>query len=508
MNMSDRTRTAIAFLLIIGILLIWSLTSRSTRRPTQPTDADSVHKEAVVAEEKPALDTVLFETDTFVVDRENFRIVLSSAGGSVKSFYLKDYGVDVVPEGKHLFVTITDDGTLPQFTTMTSGDSVIFVYENLDLRKVYHFNNEYGFQLVSHSADTLPRMLSLRSGLRITEVKNKNEDLRHFNVYLKNEKFEKITSKIKDEYSYAGQVDWFALRSKYFLLVVNNLGTIDGLNFHKIPKEQARATSIGSDGDVYHAAFGCPYMRGGGNQYGAEIVTSRTLSLSVMLLPVKHAELATFDRDYEKITSGGILGPISRFFLLIFSLLYALIGNYGFAIMIFAILIKLVFFPLSRQMIASQHKMQLIQPEMKKLQKKYKDDAQRLNQEMMQLYKTYKVNPFSGCLPLVIQMPIFFAMYQTLITSIEFRQAPFILWITDLSLKDPYYVLPIAMGVIMLVQSLLTTVDPRQRFMVMFMPVLMVFIFLNFPSGLQLYWFTYNILTMIEHILTRRGGLK
>jgi YidC/Oxa1 family membrane protein insertase len=176
--------------------------------------------------------------------------------------------------------------------------------------------------------------------------------------------------------------------------------------------------------------------------------------------------------------------------------------------MLFAILIKLIFFPLSRQMIASQHKMQIIQPEMKKLQKRFKDEPQRLNQEMMQLYKTYKVNPFSGCLPLVIQMPIFIALYQTLISSIEFRQAPFIFWITDLSLKDPYYVLPITMGVIMLVQSLITTVDPRQRFMVLFMPVLMVFIFLNFPSGLQLYWFTYNILTVIEHILTRRGGLK
>jgi YidC/Oxa1 family membrane protein insertase len=127
---------------------------------------------------------------------------------------------------------------------------------------------------------------------------------------------------------------------------------------------------------------------------------------------------------------------------------------------------------------------------------------------MMQLYKTYKVNPFGGCLPLLIQMPIFFALYQTLIASIEFRQAPFILWITDLSFKDPYYILPIAMGVMMLVQSLFTVVDPRQKFMVIIMPVFMVFIFLNFPSGLQLYWFTYNILTLVEHVITKRGGIK
>ena len=152
--------------------------------------------------------------------------------------------------------------------------------------------------------------------------------------------------------------------------------------------------------------------------------------------------------------------------------------------------------------------MQMIQPELKKLQQKYKDDPQRLNQEMMHLYKTYKVNPFTGCLPLIIQMPIFFALYQTLITSIEFRQAPFMLWIMDLSYKDPYYVLPIAMGVMMLVQSFLTTIDPRQRYMTIVMPLFMVFIFLNFPSGLQLYWFSYNILTLVEHIIIKRGGMK
>ena len=143
-----------------------------------------------------------------------------------------------------------------------------------------------------------------------------------------------------------------------------------------------------------------------------------------------------------------------------------------------------------------------------KIQQKYKNEPQRLNQEMMHLYKTYKVNPFTGCLPLLIQMPIFFALFRTLTTSIEFRQASFILWITDLSMKDPYYVLPISMGIMMVVQSLTTTIDPRQRLMVIFMPIFMVWIFLSLPSGLQLYWFTYNILTLIEHFVIKRGGLK
>ena len=480
----------------------------SRREPTQtePVVSDTLPEETAVVAPEPTQEPHLFDADSFVIDREKFRIVLSSAGGSVRSFYLKEYDVNVVPEDKHLFVTTDDDGVVPLFKALVTRDSIVFLSGDLPIRKVYHFNQADGFQLTSHAADEVNRVLSLRSGLRVTEEKNINEDLRHFNVYLKNEKVEKITGKIKDEFSYTGTVDWFALRSKYFVLVVNSIQGIDGLNFYKLPKELVSAGP--QRGHVQHAAFGCYYMRGGGNQYGAEIVTKQTLDISVMLLPVKHSVLSQYDRGYENITSGGILGPISRFFLLIFNFFYSLMGNYGFAIMLFAIMIKLIFFPLSRQMIASQHKMQMIQPEMKKLQKRYKEDPQRLNQEMMQLYKTYKVNPFSGCLPLVIQMPIFFALYQTLITSIEFRQAPFIFWIADLSLKDPYYVLPIAMGVIMLAQSLLTTVDPRQRFMVLFMPVIMVFIFLNFPSGLQLYWFTYNILTVIEHILTKRGGLK
>ncbi len=480
--------------------------SRRKQPETEPVVVDTLSAETAVATPEPTQEPRLFDADSFVVDREKFRIVLSSAGGSVQSFYLKEYNVNIVPEGKHLFVTVDNSGAVPLFGALVSQDSIVFQADDVPIQKVYHFNSADGFRLTSRAATGAERVLSLRSGLRITEVKNRNEDLRHFNVYLKNEKVEKITGKIKDEYSYAGAVDWFALRSKYFALFVNSIEGIEGLNFYKLAKEQACAEP--AENSVQHAAFGCYYMRGGGNQYGAEIVTTGTLDVSVVLLPVKHTVLAQYDREYESITSGGILGPISRFFLLIFNFFYSLLGNYGFAIMLFAIMIKLIFFPLSRQMIASQHKMQLIQPEMKKLQQRYKEDPQRLNQEMMQLYKTYKVNPFSGCLPLVIQMPIFIALYQTLITSIEFRQASFIFWITDLSLKDPYYVLPIAMGVIMLVQSLLTTVDPRQRFMVLFMPVLMVFIFLNFPSGLQLYWFTYNILTVIEHILTKRGGLK
>lgn len=524
--MSDRARTAMAFLLIIGILLIWSLLNRA-KKPQEPTESmarDSVEDIVEVPEVSGVelVETYIdsMEGDTIVIDKKEIRVVLSNIGGSVKSFYLKKHDIDIVPQGRYLFVSRLRDApeTVIDFDYLVSDDSVIFTHEIADknITKVYNFNHDFGFRLTTHFPEKTRQVLSLKSGLNITEVKNRGEDLRHFKVYIADEKVNNITKKIKDTFEYSGTLDWLALRSKYFLLTINNLAKIDNLKFYKIPKEtdnvgKELSKKVHNDikDEINVAVFGCPYyMRGGGNRYGAEIMGSERLDVSVLLLPIKYSELIKYEKSYQDIASGGIWGPISRFILGIFNFFYSIFKNYGFAIIIFGILIKTIFFPLSKQMIVSQHKMQMVQPELKKIQKKYKDSPQRLNQEMMQLYKTYKINPLSGCLPLLIQMPIFFALYQTLIISIEFRRAPFIFWITDLSLKDPYYVLPIGMGIMMLIQSLKTTVDPRQKFMVMFMPVFLVFIFLNLPSGLQLYWFTYNILTLVEHYITKRGGIK
>lgn len=509
--MNDRARTAIAFLLIIGILFIWSVLSKPKTKPdtTQTEEPDTTHVATEPVEE--VLPVVPEDTDTIVVEKDNFKIILSSAGGSVKEFHLKEYNINIVPDGEHLFITPINKEII-NFEHFVSDDSVVFTHntENLNLRKVYYFNNAYGFRLITNFSDAINQTLSLKSGVSVTELKNIKEDLRHFNVYIKDEKVNSVKKEIKDKFEYTGDVDWLALRSKYFLLVVNNLAVINSINFYKLPKDLGveKSHTVKDKARIYNAGFGCYFMRGGTDRYGAEIMGSDKIDISVLLLPVKHSELVKFKRGYEAVASGGLMGPISRIILLIFNFLYSIIKNYGFAIIIFAMLIKSIFFPLSRKMIQSQHKMQMVQPELKKIQKKYKDNPQKLNQEMMHLYKTYKVNPFSGCLPLLIQMPIFFALYQTLITSIEFRQANFIFWITDLSLKDPYYVLPISMGIMMLVQSLLATIDPRQKFMVIIMPIFMVYIFLNFPSGLQLYWFSYNILTLIEHIITKRGGIK
>jgi YidC/Oxa1 family membrane protein insertase len=150
--------------------------------------------------------------------------------------------------------------------------------------------------------------------------------------------------------------------------------------------------------------------------------------------------------------------------------------------------------------------MQAIQPQVLALQKKHKNDKEKLNREMLELYRTHKVNPVGGCLPMFLQIPFFIALFNILYTTIELRQAPFFLWIRDLSDKDPYYVLPIIMGATMVIQQKIqpTPMDPKQAKLMMFLPVIFTFLFLNFSSGLVLYWMTNNILTIAQQYATVR----
>ncbi|MEO0190924.1 MAG: membrane protein insertase YidC, partial [candidate division WOR-3 bacterium] len=434
--------------------------------------------------------------DTIIVDRPRLRIVFSTTGGAIKSFLLKDYRIDIVPEGKFLFTTVISD-SIYQFEPKLFPDSVVFTKKigEITIYKRYFFEHENGFNL-KISSDTLIQILSLKDGLAITEKKNQSEDLRHFDVYVQDYKFNRVTPNIKTKLEYKTTWNWLALRNKYFVLIINNLGVIENTFFHQI-------TSLFPKSGIAKSYLGCG-VRSNVNRFGVEIYGKNEINISIFLLPLQYSLLVQYKKGYEQIASGGFWGPIARLILVILKFFYSLVKNYGIVVIIFAVLLKVVFFPLSKQVFISQQRMQLLQPELKKLQQKYKNDPQTLNQEMMHLYKVYKINPFSGCLPLLIQFPVFIALYQVLSTSIEFRQAPFVLWITDLSLKDPYYVLPIGMGIMMLIQSLMTTVDPRQKFMVIMMPIVMIFVFLNFPSGLQLYWFTYNILSIIEQFIIKK----
>ncbi|OSM00464.1 putative protein translocase subunit yidC [Magnetofaba australis IT-1] len=176
------------------------------------------------------------------------------------------------------------------------------------------------------------------------------------------------------------------------------------------------------------------------------------------------------------------------------------LSNYGLAIILLTVLIKLAFFPLANKSYRSMNAMKKLQPKIEDLKKLYGSDKQRLNQEMMKLYQEHKVNPLGGCLPILVQIPVFFALYKTLFLSIEMRHAPFALWIHDLSAMDPYYVLPLLMGASMFLQSRLNPApaDPIQAKIMMFLPVIFTVMFLSFPSGLVLYWFVNNVLSIAQ----------
>ncbi len=198
--------------------------------------------------------------------------------------------------------------------------------------------------------------------------------------------------------------------------------------------------------------------------------------------------------DYGWLTV--IAAPL--FWLL--STIHEQVGNWGVAIILLTVIIKLIFYPLSAASYKSMAKMRVLAPKLQSLKETYGDDRQRMQQAMMELYKTEKINPLGGCLPILVQIPVFIALYWVLMASVELRNAPFILWIDDLSAKDPYYVLPVLMGLSMIVQSWLspTPPDPVQAKIMKIMPVVFSVFFFFFPAGLVLYWLVNNILSILQ----------
>ncbi len=181
-------------------------------------------------------------------------------------------------------------------------------------------------------------------------------------------------------------------------------------------------------------------------------------------------------------------------------------GNFGIAIMMLTILVRVVLFPLTYRGMVSMKRMQKLQPRMATIREKFKGDRERMNKEMMELYRKHKINPLGGCLPIVVQIPIFFALYSALISAIELRHAPFMLWITDLSAHDGLYILPVIMGGTMFMQQRFTptSLDPMQAKIMMWMPVVFSVFMLTFPSGLMVYWSTSNVLSITQQVIINR----
>lgn len=204
----------------------------------------------------------------------------------------------------------------------------------------------------------------------------------------------------------------------------------------------------------------------------------------------------------------GWLWFISQPLFKLLKFIHSFIGNWGFSIIVITFIVRGIMYPLTKAQYTSMAKMRMLQPKLAAMRERIGDDKQRMSQEMMALYKAEKVNPLGGCFPLIIQMPIFLALYYMLMGSVELRQAPFVLWIHDLSAQDPYYILPILMGATMFFiqkMSPTTVTDPMQQKIMTFMPVIFTVFFLWFPSGLVLYYIVSNLVTILQQQLIYRG---
>lgn len=276
------------------------------------------------------------------------------------------------------------------------------------------------------------------------------------------------------------------------------------------------------------------------DRYYATVIYNFEKSLSMTLMPDSSSNPQAFIHGGSEITFSGYIGPknhrdleslnpelidvidygwftfIAKPMFLLLQFIQGYVGNWGWTIVILTILIKLVLYPLSYKGMISMQKLKDLAPKMKEIQIKYKDDKQKQSMHMMELYKKHDANPMGGCLPLILQIPVFFAIYRVLINAIELKGAPWMLWIHDLAEMDPYFVLPILMGATMYLQQKITPntmQDEMQKKIFQFLPVVFTFFFLWFPAGLTLYWFINNVFTIgqqyyINKVFERKRAQK
>lgn len=286
----------------------------------------------------------------------------------------------------------------------------------------------------------------------------------------------------------SGNFSWASVMSNYFLAAI-------------MPKDTNATLKAGLEGGAYRIAIEKSEIMVGPSH-------PASLETSYYLGPKEQKLLNAEPGDLASAINYGMFSIIARPLIAMLNFFQQFVGNWGVAIIILTLVIKIILWPLSYKSYKSMEQMKKLQPMMTKLKEKHGDDKEAMNREMMQLYKTYKVNPASGCLPILVQIPVFIGLYQGLLGSIQLRHASFIphipftdyVWLADLSVKDPYYITPIIMGLTMLLQQKLTPSagDPTQQKIMMIMPVVFTFFFLNFPSGLVVYWLANNVISIAQ----------
>jgi YidC/Oxa1 family membrane protein insertase len=388
----------------------------------------------------------------------------------------------------------------------------------------YSFNSEIDLVNMTNLISNNSYDLVWNNGLRFVEDNSVDEaNYSNASVYYGDEQVivdaSSVGEKINKDFN--GRIDWVAVRNKYFAAVIapKNPAGVNGAYI------EGNREKIGENGvkEDYSLRINVPFKN-------TNIEKSQ---FTVFIGPVDYDLLKSYGDKFTAIVDFGsffglkiIVRPIAEYVLLpLFNFLHTFIPNYGFVIIIFSLIIKFVLYPLTKTSYQSMKKMQLLQPKIAELKEKYKEDAQKLNKETMKLYSTYGVNPAGGCLPLLLQMPIFIALWGLFKTAIELRQQPFIFWIKDLSAPDIITQLPfklplfgidqlsglaLLMGVTTFVQQKMSVKDPKQAGLVYIMPIMLTIMFMSFPSGLNLYYFMFNVFSIAQqyYINHKHDGME
>jgi len=525
-------RTILAFILSFIVLIGWSILfaprgniPKEKRVLTKEIHPEKVQKDIGLEEPKPIFE--LKEREV-LISAPLYRGKISNIGPSVKDFQLKKYyktpekgsgWVDIIPsELKDLHPIVpgfdlidnapfiyNEDKKALKISAGSSKNELKFTgtSKGLFVTKIFHFYPD------SYKVDVTIRIKNLRASpvkgsfiVRLLSLLPDHKKTRYYShlglTAFVQDDLRQIKLKKKGEKEiFSGDIKWFACESRYFMsAVITNMpeGTLEVKRFGSnmlAGYYKGKAITISPSKEVQHKFI-------------------------LYLGPKEIPTLKKMGYHLDKIINFGWTDFIARPLLYVLRFFYGYVHNYGLAIILLTILVKILFWPLTHKSYESMKEMQKIQPLMAKIKEKYKNDKERLNKEMLNLYRTYKVNPFSGCLPIIVQIPVFFALYRVLCDAIELRHAPFVLWINDLSSPDRLFNLPFSiplmappygipvltllMGATMYIQQKMTPQpgDPSQAKMMMLLPIVFTVMFINFPSGLVLYWLVNNILSIIQ----------
>jgi len=462
-----------------------------------------------------AIDT---EEKTIRVETPLFRAIISNRGGVIKSFVLKRYKDE---KGKELELIPDVSSNTPTPFSLRLEDSISFINnslfipstteinlkgnekkeltlmyssENLAVLKKFIFSgNSYLLELeISIIRDGKPIVPSIYIGPRIgrfpLDEMKKRMDKFNISYWDGTNLIRKEDNKFSPGEIFRGFLKWSAYETNYFAVIAIPLQN-SRILFERIvqPKGEPLNYIVVSNPVAI-------YM--GPKEFGT----------------LKRTLLRNEKIDLEKVVNFGWFGFIAQFLLIILNWLYKMIPNYGVAIILLTIILKIVLFPLTWTSMVSMAKMQKVQPKLKALREKYKkmktdpEQRKKYNMELMNIYKEEGINPASGCLPLLLQLPILWGFFNLLSRAVEIRHKPFVFWIKDLSAKDPYYVIPILMGITQFIIQKMTPSggDPSQKKIMLLMPIFLTIFFMNFPSGLVLYWLVQNIIQIgQQHLMNK-----